>query len=756
MHLAWRSDSEVVIVDSQVTRRLVASVGSDSLVKIGSPSARISAYEKASGRSNITFVEADARDPSAVDSVIARYLPRTVVHLAQQRSAPFSMIDQEHALYTQLNNVATNMNVIFSMTRHVPNAHLLKMGCYDEETEVLTREGWRHFWELDYSDEVCCLSKETGEVTYSPPSNIVAYPYKGKMMRIATQNLDFLITPNHRVAYRYTGAQYGPARSGPIRIGLAEDVFGKNFSVPKTGEWNAPEVESFELQPADVRAAYGHRRLAEVQVFRMDKWLPFFGWYIAEGCIRRRNGEPTAVRLYQKKGSPKAEALRKAVQDLGFNFTVSQAEDKRTGTTMLTFEIANNHLADYLSEFGDSEGKYIPTALKNVSRRQLRLLLNALMLGDGHVWKKTGSMNYYSKSMRLLSDMQEIAMKLGYGATICAHKRNGKPQEHFLSLSRHREGKAARRSQSWESYDGVVYCCTVPTGIIMVRRNGKSGFSGNTMGEYGTPNIEIPEGPLTVTKNGRKDQLMFPRSGGSWYHLSKIFDTHNILLANKTHGLTATDVMQGVVYGSMTDEVVDDSLATRFDFDSIWGTVINKYVVQAVLLNRLLIYGKGKQSRGYLSLYDSIQCLSLLLDNPPGRGEYRVVNQIDETFDTLQLARKVASIGREFGFDLEFERVKNPRVEKEEHFYKVEHKVLPSLGFKRTKEMDEVIREIFRTVIANKARAMKMSSLLTPTVTWAGRKAITSGDFRLPRDLTGWSPWQEVLEYAMEAPTGPD
>ena len=403
LHLAWRSDSQVVVVDNQVTRRLVASVGSDSLVKIGTPSARTAAYERVSGKSNIVFVEADARDPAKVDALVSKYLPRSVVHLAQQRSAPFSMIDQEHALYTELNNVATNMNIVFSMVRHAPHSPLLKMG---------------------------------------------------------------------------------------------------------------------------------------------------------------------------------------------------------------------------------------------------------------------------------------------------------------------------------------------------------------TMGEYGTPNIEITEGPITVSREGREDKLMFPRTGQSWYHLSKVFDTHNVLLANRVHGLTATDVMQGVVYGSLTDEIVDDSLATRFDFDSNWGTVINKYVVQAVLLNKLLIYGKGRQTRGYLSLYDSIQCLSLLLDNPPNDGEYRVVNQIDETFDTMQLARKVTRVAEEFGVHPAYERVRDPRVEKEEHFYKVEHRILPSLGFRRTKAMDDVLRELFGTVIANRARAQKLGPLIAPSVNWTGSKPITLSDFRLPRDLTGWSPWEEVVEYARETPNG--
>lgn len=399
LHLAWTTDRNVIVADNLVTRRLVSSVGSDSLVPILSPSARVAAYERASGKTNLTFLEMDARDPRQVDHVISKFAPETIVHLAQQRSAPFSMVDQEHALYTQVNNIVTNMNILFSMCRRVPRAHLLKMG---------------------------------------------------------------------------------------------------------------------------------------------------------------------------------------------------------------------------------------------------------------------------------------------------------------------------------------------------------------SMGEYGTPNIEIAEGPVEMSKDGRKHVAMFPRTGQSWYHLSKIFDTYNVMMANKIDGVKATDVMQGVVYGSKTSETDEAPLATRFDFDSIWGTVINKYVVQAVVLNKLLLYGKGGQTRGFLSLYDSVECLTLLLDNPPPEGEYRVVNQMDETYDTLALAKKVQRVAGEFGYEVGSERVPNPRVESEEHFYKVEHKILPSLGFKRAKDIDDVIREIFETVIGNRERAVKMKSLLTPSVTWAGKKGITSDLFPLPREVADWSSWQELAEFARD------
>lgn len=375
-------DKKIVLVDNLVTRALVRSVGSRSLIPIRSMEDRIKSYRKTTGLDNLEFIFADTRDSETVDAIFRRYVPDTVVHLAQQRSAPFSMIDQEHAMYTQLNNVSTNMNIIYSMARHTPYAHLMKMG---------------------------------------------------------------------------------------------------------------------------------------------------------------------------------------------------------------------------------------------------------------------------------------------------------------------------------------------------------------SMGEYGTPGVEIAEGDIDLERKARTAKIMFPPSGGSWYHLSKIFDTFNVKLANKIFGLTTTDIMQGVVYGVKINEMTEASLATRFDFDSNWGTLINKYVVQSILLNKLLIYGKGKQKRGFLSLYDSVNCLTLLIENPPEEGEYRIVNQLDEVYDTLELAKKVQDVGKEFGINPELEWIENPRVEKEEHYYEVEHKLLPSLGFKREKEMDLVLYEIFEAVLGNKKRIDARRDIVYPSASWKSTKMYYSPSFKLPK-----------------------
>ncbi len=384
LHLGARDNDKIILVDNLSTRKLVKSVKSDTLIPILSMKERMNAYTRETGKKNLVFIEADIQDPKSVDRIIAKYKPDNLVHLAQQRSAPFSMVDQEHILYTELNNISTNINILFSMIRHVPHAHLLKMG---------------------------------------------------------------------------------------------------------------------------------------------------------------------------------------------------------------------------------------------------------------------------------------------------------------------------------------------------------------SMGEYGTPGIEITEGDVEITRKGKSAKVMFPRMGQSWYHLSKIFDTYNVAMANRVYNIAATDVMQGVVYGTRIDEITNDAFATRFDFDSIWGTVINKYVVQSVLLNKLLIYGKGRQTRGFLSLYDSVNCLTLLHDNPAETGQYRVVNQLDEIYDTVQLAEKVQKIGREFGIEAEMEFVENPRVEKEEHDYEVEHNILPSLGFRQEKTMETVLREMFEDVLKNKKRAAAMKKLIYPTVYWRTATAMKVKDFAMPRSL---------------------
>ena len=199
-----------------------------------------------------------------------------------------------------------------------------------------------------------------------------------------------------------------------------------------------------------------------------------------------------------------------------------------------------------------------------------------------------------------------------------------------------------------------------------------------TMGEYGTPNIDIEEGFIEITHKGRTDLLPYPKQPGSFYHLSKVHDSHNIQFACRIWGLRATDLNQGVVYGQQTDETtLHPGLATRFDYDGVFGTVLNRFCVQAVVGHPLTVYGKGGQTRGMLDIRDTLACVELALTHPADEGEYRVFNQFTESFSVRQMADMVAEAypGR-----VDIEHIEDPRVEKEEHYYRAAHTKLLDLG----------------------------------------------------------------------------
>jgi len=204
-----------------------------------------------------------------------------------------------------------------------------------------------------------------------------------------------------------------------------------------------------------------------------------------------------------------------------------------------------------------------------------------------------------------------------------------------------------------------------------------------TMGEYGTPNIDIEEGFIEIEHKGRKDTLPFPKLPGSLYHLSKVHDSHNIHFACRVWGLKATDLNQGVVYGIETPETrLDDRLMTRFDYDELFGTALNRFAVQAVIGHPLTVYGKGGQTRGFLNIVDTLQCVELTADNPPAEGEYRVFNQFTEVFNVADLAEKVRHAAGELGIEVQVDHVANPRLELEEHYYNPTHTKLLSLGLR--------------------------------------------------------------------------
>jgi UDP-sulfoquinovose synthase len=235
-----------------------------------------------------------------------------------------------------------------------------------------------------------------------------------------------------------------------------------------------------------------------------------------------------------------------------------------------------------------------------------------------------------------------------------------------------------------------------------------------TMGEYGTPNIDIEEGFIEITHKGRTDVLPYPKQPGSFYHLSKVHDSHNMHFACRIWGMRATDLNQGVVYGQETDETtMHEDLATRFDYDAVFGTVLNRFCVQAVVGHPLTVYGKGGQTRGMLDIRDTLACVELALLNPAAEGEYRVFNQFTESFSVLQMAQMVADA---YPGATDVVHVEDPRVEKEEHYYRAAHTKLLDLGLVPHLLGASTIRSLLAVVDRHRDRVDR--NAIAPTVQW--------------------------------------
>jgi UDP-sulfoquinovose synthase len=238
-----------------------------------------------------------------------------------------------------------------------------------------------------------------------------------------------------------------------------------------------------------------------------------------------------------------------------------------------------------------------------------------------------------------------------------------------------------------------------------------------TMGEYGTPNIDIEEGYITIEHNGRKDVLPFPKQPGSFYHLSKVHDSHNIMFCCRAWGIRATDLNQGVVYGTVTDEVaMDEALINRFDYDEVFGTVLNRFCAQAMTGDPLTVYGSGGQTRGFLDIRDTVRCIELACLHPAKPGEFRVFNQFTERFSILDLATMVQAAGAKMGLKVEVNHLPNPRVESESHYYNAKNTKLIDLGLEPHLLSDSLLDSLMN--VAAKYRDRIDTSLYLPQVNW--------------------------------------
>ena len=238
-----------------------------------------------------------------------------------------------------------------------------------------------------------------------------------------------------------------------------------------------------------------------------------------------------------------------------------------------------------------------------------------------------------------------------------------------------------------------------------------------TMGEYGTPNIDIEEGYITIEHNGRKDTLPYPKQPGSMYHLSKVHDSHNIHFACRMWGLKATDLNQGVVYGVLTEETgMDEMLINRLDYDGVFGTALNRFCIQAAIGHPLTVYGKGGQTRGFLDIRDTVRCLELAIANPAQSGEFRVFNQFTELFSVGDLALMVKKAGSVLGLNVEINNLDNPRIELEEHYFNAKNTKLLDLGLQPHYLSDSLLDSLLNFATKYKNR-VDMNHIL-PKVTW--------------------------------------
>jgi UDP-sulfoquinovose synthase len=242
-----------------------------------------------------------------------------------------------------------------------------------------------------------------------------------------------------------------------------------------------------------------------------------------------------------------------------------------------------------------------------------------------------------------------------------------------------------------------------------------------TMGEYGTPNIDIEEGFIEIEHNGRRDRLPFPKQPGSFYHLTKVHDSHNIAFACKIWGLRATDLNQGVVYGTVTPQTErDPRLVNRFDYDGVFGTALNRFCIEAAAGHALTVYGRGGQTRGFLDIRDTVRCIELAILNPPERGEYRVFNQFTEQFTVGELAELVVDAAATLGIAARIEHLPNPRVEAEEHYYNAKHTRLLDLGLDPHYLSESLLDSLLNIALEHRDRVDP--DVIAPRVRWRTEK----------------------------------
>ena len=708
-----RQGHEVAVLDNFARRAWDHELGAESLTPICSLQERVRVWRALTGRTIVPFV-GDLCDHAFLEPIVSEFQPEAVVHFGEQRSAPYSMIDRRHAVFTQTNNITGTLNLLYALAEHAPDCHLVKLGtmgeygtpnidieegfitiehkgrsdtlpypkqpgsfyhlCYDDQTEVLTRNGWKLFKDVTSEDEIATRQLASARLVYAKPTALMSYYYEGLMYCVEGRRLDLRVTPNHRMLTSYKNRD----GSEHMRFEVAGNILHRYNRYHLTCHWEGEETPTFTLpEYRFLNGGYIPETRPPVEI-PMDDWLCFIGWYIAEGSIYHAGKKaPNRICIYQNIGESSdlvAAVCQRIAGTLGCTYNTYAFKDRKE----IGHYLFSTQLGVYLKPLGSSLNKHIPRELLNVSRRQLRILFDALMEGDG-TWMNREEQygRYYTSSRRLADDVQEIAIKLGLSANVSKFG-----EEYRVNITRttlFQVNQFPEDPNDWmEDYAGQIYCCEVPgDGIILVRRNGKPIWSGNP----------------------------------------KAHDSHNIMFCCKIWNLRATDLNQGVVYGVDTSEIAyDDRLRTRFDYDGVFGTALNRFLVQAVAGVPLTVYGHGGQTRGFLDIRDTLACVELAIQHPAARGEFRVFNQFTEQFNIAELAATVRETGLAFGLNVTIEQLPNPRVEQETHYYNAANTRLLDLGLQPHYLNETLLESVLGVVTRYRDRIRP--ELIMPAVEW--------------------------------------
>ncbi len=680
LHLS-KAGYDVTIVDNLVRRKTDIELGCESLTPIASIDKRIEAWGKVTGV-KIRFECFDMRENyHRLLTLIKEIKPTAIVHFAEQRSAPFSMKSPYHKRYTVDNNINATNNVLCAVVESGLDIHVVHLGCYDDKTEILTEDGWKLFSDLTYDDLVATRDKDNRVMTYKKLDNIVSFDHVGKMYEVSGQRVDFCVTENHRV---FDVNKYKP---GILREKLPKDIEGKRPFFDSGFEFNGYSKDYFEILDYKIPAKV---------------WVRFLGWYLSEGGLTYREDlGQYRVAIKQKIGTESDSILygdlKSLIESIGLHLSVGKDGNCNV------YSISNKPLSKFLLEsFGNgSSNKFIPKEYRMLSKDLLEELLDTLLLGDGSIHSR--GYKYSSISRKLIDGVQEVAIKCGWACCISTLKSetsyagiiyvaNISPQT-MTSVDLHRYNR-----DKWIEYSGKVHCVTVGgDGIVFVRRNGKPVWSGNSTGYYGYSSVgmKIPEGYLKVKVDveGKEKELeiMYPPSPGSIYHMTKCQDAISFFYYNKNDNVRITDLHQGIVWGTQTEETeLDEVLINRFDYDGDYGTCLNRFLMQSAIGHPITVHGTGGQTRAFIHIRDTVKCVKMAIENPPGKGDkVKIFNQTSECLNVNDLALKIQKVS---GAEIRY--YKNPRNEDAKNDLKFVNEGFKSIGWQPILLDDGLMSEV--------------------------------------------------------------